>query len=203
MYDESTLKLPHTHRPHRRGVDQAATPDGNLIDYPRNPAPAERVARTCPTCGYSATYASEPLANYHHLRHSCDKAQRLACAALRTGSGPICDCQHPGRPHLHATRTAYVKDQCRCAECRAANSAASRNAYQNASSDVGRRSSTRHRPERTSRPCARPALASTRSPGSPASPPATSVNLSPTHEPAGDRSSASGLRRRNGCWPSR
>jgi hypothetical protein len=129
MYDESTRKLPQTLRPQRRGDDHNAPPDGNLIDCSRNPAPAERVARTCPTCGYSATYASEPLANYHHPRHSCAKAQRLASVALPTGSGPIRDCQHPGRPHLHATRTAYVKDQCRCAVCRAANSAASRSAY--------------------------------------------------------------------------
>jgi len=46
MYDESTPKLPHTLRPHRRGVDRAAHPDGSLIDYPRNPTSAERVART-------------------------------------------------------------------------------------------------------------------------------------------------------------
>jgi hypothetical protein len=127
MYDASTWKLTHTHH-HQGGVDQTAHPDGKLIDNPRNPA-AERVARTCPTCGYSATYASEPLANNHHPRHSCAKAQRLALAALRTGNGPIRDCQHSGRPHLHGTRTAYVKDQCRCAACRAANSAASRTAY--------------------------------------------------------------------------
>ena len=130
MYDESTRKLPHTLRPHRRAVDQAAHPDGNLIDYPRNPASAERVTRTCPTCGYSATYASEPLANYHYPRHSCAKAQCSADAARRrTMGGPIRDCQHRGRPHLHGTRTAYVKDQCRCTECRAANSAASKAAY--------------------------------------------------------------------------
>jgi hypothetical protein len=71
MYDESTRKLPHTLRPHLRRVDEVAHPDGNLIDYRRNPVPAERIARTCPTCGYSTTYASEPLANYHHPRHSC------------------------------------------------------------------------------------------------------------------------------------
>jgi predicted transcriptional regulator len=130
MYDESTRKLPPTLRPHRRAVDQAAHPDGNRIDYPRNPASAERVARTCPTCGYTASYASQLLANYHHPRHSCAKAQCSADAARRRSiGGPIRDCQHPGRPHLHGTRTAYVKDQCRCAECRAANSTASKTAY--------------------------------------------------------------------------
>jgi predicted transcriptional regulator len=130
MYDESTQNLPHTLRPHRRGFDQAAHPDGNLIDYPRNPVPTERVARSCPTCGFSATYASEPLASYHHPRHSCAKARCSADAARRrTIGGPIRDCQHRGRPHLHGTRTAYVKDQCRCAECRAANSAASKTAH--------------------------------------------------------------------------
>jgi hypothetical protein len=44
-------------------------------------------------------------------------------------SGPIRDCRHGGRPHLHGSRTAYVKDKCRCAECRAANSAASKTAH--------------------------------------------------------------------------
>jgi predicted transcriptional regulator len=130
MYDESTRKLPHTVHPHRRGADPAAHPDGNLIDHPRNPVHAERVARICPTCGYTASYASEPLANYHHPRHSCAKAQYSADAARRrTIGGPIRDCQHRGRPHLHGTRTAYVKDQCRCAECRAANSTASKTAH--------------------------------------------------------------------------
>ncbi len=130
MYDESTRKLPPTLRPHPRAVDREAHPDGNLLNYPRNSASVERVVRTCPNCGHTASYASEPLANYHHPRHSCAKAQRSADAARRrTNGGLIRDCQHRGRPHRHGTRTAYVKDQCRCAECRAANSAASKAAY--------------------------------------------------------------------------
>ncbi len=33
-------------------------------------------------------------------------------------------CQHPGSPHGHGTREAYVLDICRCPECRQANAAA-------------------------------------------------------------------------------
>jgi hypothetical protein len=133
MNDESTRNMPHTHRPHRRGVDQAAHPDGELTEYARNSVPAARVARTCPTCDYTAAYATEPLADYHHPRHSCAKARAIAEAAhrreQRTAGGPVRDCLHRGKPHLHGTRTAYVKDQCRCADCRAANSAASKTAH--------------------------------------------------------------------------
>jgi hypothetical protein len=39
---------------------------------------------------------------------------------------PIRDCGHPGRPHSHGTRVAYVKDRCRCWACRAANTAHAR-----------------------------------------------------------------------------
>jgi hypothetical protein len=129
MYDESTRNLPHTHRPHRRGVDQAAHPGGGT-EKARNSVPAARVARTCPICDYTATYASEPLANYHHRRHSCTKARASAEAARRRiAGGPKRDCQHRGKPHRHGTRTAYVKDQCRCPQCRAANSDASKTVY--------------------------------------------------------------------------
>jgi hypothetical protein len=202
MYDESTRKLTHT-LGHHGGVDQAAHPAGKLIDYPRNPVPAERVARICPTCGYSATYASEPLANYHHPRHSCAKAQRLARAALRTGSGPTRDCQHPGRPHRHATRTAYVKDQCRCAECRAANSAASRTAYR--ARVLGRWAPfVDAAPARAHIETLRDAGIGVDQIARLAGLPSSHIReLVPTHEPAGDRSNESALRRRNGCWPSR
>jgi hypothetical protein len=100
-----------------------------VLRIPTPPVRALTVMGTCSTCGYTRSHASAALANFHHPRHSCVKAQRLARAAMRPDGGPIRDCQHPGRPHLHATRTAYVKDECRCAECRAANSAASRTAY--------------------------------------------------------------------------
>ena len=33
------------------------------------------------------------------------------------------DCEHPGTPHLHGTRRAYVSDRCGCTRCRAANRA--------------------------------------------------------------------------------
>ena len=36
------------------------------------------------------------------------------------------DCAHPGAPHRHGTRVAYVADGCRCTPCRAANRAAER-----------------------------------------------------------------------------
>ena len=36
------------------------------------------------------------------------------------------DCTHPGTPHRHGTRAAYVADGCRCTACRAANRAAER-----------------------------------------------------------------------------
>lgn len=31
------------------------------------------------------------------------------------------DCEHPGRPHQHGTRSAYVLDRCRCEDCTTAN----------------------------------------------------------------------------------
>src|SRR6478736_9948301 len=31
------------------------------------------------------------------------------------------DCRHPGSPHAHGTRRAYVSDRCGCTRCRAAN----------------------------------------------------------------------------------
>ena len=33
------------------------------------------------------------------------------------------ECTHPGSPHRHGTRNAYVTDGCHCTECRAANRA--------------------------------------------------------------------------------
>jgi hypothetical protein len=51
----------------------------------------------------------------------------------RSGSGkpsrPRRDCTHERSPHRHGTRVAYVKDRCRCPDCTAANTAASRNRY--------------------------------------------------------------------------
>src|SRR4051794_16068213 len=39
------------------------------------------------------------------------------------------DCSHERFPHRHGTRVAYVKDRCRCPDCTAANTAASRTRY--------------------------------------------------------------------------
>jgi len=36
------------------------------------------------------------------------------------------DCTHPGSPHQHGTRNAYVTDGCHCTQCRAANRAEER-----------------------------------------------------------------------------
>lgn len=88
------------------------------------------LTRTCPTCGYQRSYTSAALADTHFPRHSCPKhQQRIAAAARRAeraAGGQRRDCQHAGGPHTHGTRTAYVKDTCRCRPCMDANTAASR-----------------------------------------------------------------------------
>ena len=85
-------------------------------------------ARTCPSCGYTASYTSQRQADAHHPRHSCAKHQQRAQVAgqraLRAQQGPTRPCQHPRAQHIHGTRAAYVKDRCRCAPCTAANAAA-------------------------------------------------------------------------------
>jgi hypothetical protein len=89
-----------------------------------------RVTRTCPTCGYTADYASAALANAHHPRHSCAKHRRgreqARRRAERLQDRVTRECTHPQARHRHGTRAAYVKDRCRCADCTAANTAASR-----------------------------------------------------------------------------
>jgi hypothetical protein len=91
-----------------------------------------RVSRTCPACGYTADYASAPLADAHHPRHSCAKHRRNLEQATRRAerlqSRVARECTHPQARHQHGTRTAYVKDRCRCTDCTAANTAASRTA---------------------------------------------------------------------------
>jgi len=91
-----------------------------------------RVGRTCATCGYSADYASVALADAHHQRHSCAKHRRGLEQARRRAERLQArmkrECTHPHVRHLHGTRAAYVKDRCRCPDCTAANTAASRTA---------------------------------------------------------------------------
>src|SRR5918997_3254042 len=91
-----------------------------------------RVSRTCPACGYTADYASAPLADAHHRRHSCAKHRRNLEQATRRAerlqSRLPRECLHPQARHRHGTRAAYVKDRCRCPDCTAANTAASRTA---------------------------------------------------------------------------
>jgi len=88
------------------------------------------ISRTCSTCGYTATYASIPRADAHHRRHSCDKhrltLERAARRADRARSRVTRECRHAGGRHAHGTRVAYVRDRCRCTDCTAANTAASR-----------------------------------------------------------------------------
>jgi hypothetical protein len=91
-----------------------------------------RVSRTCPACGYTADYPSAPLADAHHPRHSCAKHRRNLEQATRRAerlqSRVARECTHPQARHQHGTRTAYVKDRCRCTDCTAANTAVSRTA---------------------------------------------------------------------------
>ena len=86
--------------------------------------------RTCPDCGFTGTYRTEPLAEAYLARHSCDKHRRNEAAArdraARAAGGTRRDCQHPHHPHEHGTRTAYKKDGCRCRPCMDANAEASR-----------------------------------------------------------------------------
>jgi hypothetical protein len=89
-----------------------------------------RVSRSCPTCGYTADYATPRLADAHHPRHSCAKHRRGLEQARRRAERLQArvkqECTHPQARHRHGTRTAYVKDCCRCPHCTAANTAASR-----------------------------------------------------------------------------
>src|SRR3954468_19215105 len=90
------------------------------------------VSRTCPTCGYTADYASAPLADAHHRRHSCDRHRRgleqARRRAERLQARVTRECSHPRVRHRHGTRAAYVRDRCRCTDCTAANTTASRTA---------------------------------------------------------------------------
>jgi hypothetical protein len=91
-----------------------------------------RVSRTCRACGYTADYATARLADAHHPRHSCEKHRRGLEQARRRAQQlqprVTRACTHPQTRHQHGTRAAYVKDRCRCADCTAANTAASRTA---------------------------------------------------------------------------
>ncbi len=90
------------------------------------------VSRTCLTCGYTGDYSSARLADARHPRHSCEKHRRRlerACRrAQRLQSRVTRECTHSQTRHQHGTRAAYVKDRCRCPECTAANTVASRTA---------------------------------------------------------------------------
>lgn len=91
------------------------------------------VTRTCPTCGFTGTYATEGSADYHHGSHSCARHLHLAVLAQRraerTAGGPRRNCRHERTRHVHGTRAAYVKDRCRCRRCTLANTTESRTAH--------------------------------------------------------------------------
>jgi hypothetical protein len=88
--------------------------------------------RTCSGCGYTATYDSIPVADAHHPRHSCAKhrlaGERAARRANRARTRVKRECTHVRGHHVHGTRAAYVRDGCRCTDCTAGNTAASRTA---------------------------------------------------------------------------
>lgn len=92
-----------------------------------------RGTRSCLRCGFTATYISEAMAEHHHPRHSCAKQLHRSELAQRradgVGGAPKRDCHHPRARHLHGTRAAYVRDECRCPSCTAANTAASDQLY--------------------------------------------------------------------------
>ena len=88
------------------------------------------VTRCCPACGYTQSYPSSAIGDARHRTHSCPRHRRRAAAAARRADRDAHalrrPCRHPGCPHSHGTRAAYVKDHCRCPDCTTANTTASR-----------------------------------------------------------------------------
>ncbi len=67
-----------------------------------------------------------PFVGKLHRRDLCAACyQKLwkagALPKLSRRSRPLRDCAHPGQPHRHGTRSAYVFDRCGCDDCTAAN----------------------------------------------------------------------------------
>lgn len=91
------------------------------------------VTRSCPVCGYTGSYPSQAMADARHRRHSCAKQQHVGQVARRRAARAEQrrerPCRHPHARHTHGSRAAYVRDQCRCPACTAANTAASRTVY--------------------------------------------------------------------------
>lgn len=78
-------------------------------------------------CGFTGTYRTERIANFALRGHSCDFQQILQARAQRVAdrkasSGTVRDCQCKTVRHEHGTLKAYKIDECRCRECRDANS---------------------------------------------------------------------------------
>jgi len=76
-----------------------------------HPVRLPRRAGFAPDRQHRLTRAAQPGAAQSGAERSCGRPTR--------------DCHHPGQPHRHGQRVAYVKDRCRCNPCTAANTAAS------------------------------------------------------------------------------
>lgn len=96
-------------------------------------AAAAETTRSCPNCGCTRAYATPAIAAARHPQHSCAHHDRRRTAAQRPAerdrTATTQPCQHPHAAHQHGTRACYVRDRCRCRDCTAANTAASRARY--------------------------------------------------------------------------
>lgn len=75
---------------------------------------------TCVECGKVGSLARRDLCGACYQRHW--KAGTLPSIPKAATAPRIArECEHPGHPHRHGTRVAYVLDRCRCEPCTAAN----------------------------------------------------------------------------------
>lgn len=86
------------------------------------------VVLRCGVCQYQAGPTTPNQAARSFRIHSCDlwleRAARVArVAARKAASGPVRDCVHTEVHHDHGTRLGYIRDRCRCRDCRDANAA--------------------------------------------------------------------------------
>jgi hypothetical protein len=86
---------------------------------------------TCSDCGWQSKLTTPARARHGLKAHSCElqhvrqaRAQRVAERDQR--DGPKRDCRHERVRHEHGTRPAYVRDRCRCRDCRKANNESQR-----------------------------------------------------------------------------
>lgn len=75
---------------------------------------------TCVECSKVGPLARRDLCGACYQRHW--KAGTLpSIPKAATAPRVARECEHPGHPHRHGTRVAYVLDRCRCEPCTAAN----------------------------------------------------------------------------------